>query len=219
MSPPRGERAERTQRPLSRRALALSAGPAAWTPTSWSVLRRGSARARSPHGGRRRGAEDPRVRPAIAYWAVCASGGQVPQTCSIRPLPATGICSCAEFSGWGCVSNGTRAVVDGCRGQRETGSVNGQAAANSAMRVAQRHWNTRRRPPRDTTWPERATARKYWRFAAKAGQQRAAESNAPKPRITPRRTMSDTERSFAWQEISLHRYGYGAAMSNRGPHS
>ena len=45
-------------------------------------MRRGSARARSPHGGRRMGAEDPRVRPAIADWAGCASGGQVPQTCS-----------------------------------------------------------------------------------------------------------------------------------------
>ncbi len=68
-------------------------------------------------------------------------------------------------------------------GRREGGLDCGQMAANSAMMVAQRSWNMRRRSPSDTTWPDRATARKYWRCSSKAGQKRAAEVKLPKPRI------------------------------------
>ena len=83
----------------------------------------------------------------------------------------------------GCVRNGTTGAIGARSGRREGGSGGGQAAASSAMIVAQRSWNTRRRSPSDTTWPERATARKYWRCSSKAGQKRAAEVKLPKPRI------------------------------------
>jgi len=83
----------------------------------------------------------------------------------------------------GCVRNGTPGLGDGCRGQRETGPDDDQAAASSAMMAAQRSWNRRRRSDSATRSSDRAWARKYWRCSSKPTQQRAAEAQAPNPRI------------------------------------
>jgi hypothetical protein len=80
----------------------------------------------------------------------------------------------------GCIRNGTAGAAGECGGH---GPARRQAAASSAITVAQRSWNTRRRSPSDTTWPDRVTGRKYWRCSSKPEQQCEAEAKRPKPRI------------------------------------
>jgi len=90
-------------------------------------------------------------------------------------------------------------------GRREGGLACGQLAATSAMMVAQRSWNTRRRSPSETASPDRATARKYWRCSAKPVQKRAAEAQAPKPRSGSYRCFtlrwSCSLRLFLWRLV------------------
>jgi len=82
----------------------------------------------------------------------------------------------------GCIRNGTSGIADGRGGRRETGPVEGRAAANSAMIATHRSAKRRRRSASETRSPLRLPARRYWRCSSKAGQKRAAEAKEPKPR-------------------------------------
>ncbi len=83
----------------------------------------------------------------------------------------------------GCVRFGVAGgVARRCR-QGRSRSGAGQAAATSVSTAAQRSRNRSRRRASETCSPLRVTERKYWRCSSKARQKRAAQANAPNPRI------------------------------------